>query len=540
MSLRSADRSWRPDPTAAGRWWSDPWVWGLLAAAALLLLTNLESSGLLWQDEAETAVLAQRTLQFGYPKVFDGINRINPTWPAGPREAWIYHPWGQFYLTAASLAVWGSTTAAARGPFALLGVLAILMTYRVARDLTGRPAVARLAALLMLTSVPFLLHARQCRYYAPAIVCTLWVLWAYWRLLQNRRGAWGWLAAGLIALFHSHHGAFVPTAAALGLHLWHRRLPAPQWRGLIAAGALVLLGTAPWLLILNVAQHQGTFSGRDILRHLQFYARELNHYVVPVQFLLLAWGCRLIRPFAWWRAASRETREAIGLLLLIVACNLVFIIAVPAQRHFRYLIHLLPLLALLQAALLWRWLRARRGWLVVIAALIMASDLLHYSLPYVIGQTVPRIRRVLAREHGLVAPRSLLAEYGYELTHRYRGPLDGIIETLRRRAAPGDTVKIPYGDHAVIFYTGLAVEDLNRFMVPTTPTWIIPRRGWVPEEFLQTAYGQLILQQYDPVRTDAPDLPWENRPDPGGHQFRTVTGGPTVVLYRRRDPAPIP
>ena len=43
--------------------------WGvvcLLILAGLLLLSNL-GNGYLWQDEAETALLARHTLEFGYP-----------------------------------------------------------------------------------------------------------------------------------------------------------------------------------------------------------------------------------------------------------------------------------------------------------------------------------------------------------------------------------------------------------------------------------------------------------------------------------------
>jgi len=150
-----------------------------------------------------------------------------------------------------------------------------------------------------------------------------------------------------------------------------------------------------------------------------------------------------------------------------------------------------------------------------------------------VAQAIPPLRERIAREHGVVAPQSLLAQYGYELTHWYRGPLEGIVETLQRSARPGDTVKIPYGDHAVIFYTGLRVEDLNRFTAPTYPDWIIPRRDWVPEAFFRSAYFQEIEHTYARIEVNAPDIAWENRPDPGYHKFRTVEGAPRVVLYHR-------
>ena len=56
----------------------DPWLLLFLALGAALLLANL-GNGCLWQDEAETAVLGKNILRFGYPRAFDGVNRLNPS-----------------------------------------------------------------------------------------------------------------------------------------------------------------------------------------------------------------------------------------------------------------------------------------------------------------------------------------------------------------------------------------------------------------------------------------------------------------------------
>ena len=87
---------------------ADPVVVGLLAVAAGLLLWNL-GNGYLWQDEAETAVLARNTLQFGYPRAFDGRQWVDiEAWFGfGPGQAWIYSPWIQFYLLAGVFALLG-------------------------------------------------------------------------------------------------------------------------------------------------------------------------------------------------------------------------------------------------------------------------------------------------------------------------------------------------------------------------------------------------------------------------------------------------
>ena len=70
----------------------DPIVTGLFVLAGILLLSSL-GNGYLWQDEAETALLARNTLRFGYPRAFDGRNSIEePTHGSGPGQTWIYSP----------------------------------------------------------------------------------------------------------------------------------------------------------------------------------------------------------------------------------------------------------------------------------------------------------------------------------------------------------------------------------------------------------------------------------------------------------------
>jgi len=349
----------------------------------------------------------------------------------------------------------------------------------------------------------------------------------------SERRAWWWLAASLVVLFHSHHGAFLPTIVALALDSWRRGIPRASGRDAFLAIAIAVALIVPWFWILDVGQHHGALSAKEIRHHVQFYLRQLNHFVAPITLLLAAWIFRGLRPYAWWRSASQRQRDMVGAIALIVVCNLAFIATVPWQRHFRYLIHLLPLIYLLEALCLWIWLHRHRAWFTVVCALLITTDLLHYSAPYVMAQAIPPLRQRITHEHGLVFPRSLLAEYGYELTHRYRGPLEGIVEILRRSARPGDTVKIPYGDHAVIFYAELKVEDLNQFMARTYPDWIIPRRDWVPAEFFHSAYFQEIERAYRRIEVDAPDLAWENRPDPGYHKFKMVEDAPRIVMYHR-------
>ena len=132
----------------------------LVLLTLLLLLPGLGSSPL-WQDEAETALLARSVSQYGYPQASDGRNVItqNQELEFGEDGVWTWSPWAQFYLAAASFALLGESAVSARLPFVLLGAASVGFLYVHVLALTGRRRVALLTAGLMLTSLPLsLIH----------------------------------------------------------------------------------------------------------------------------------------------------------------------------------------------------------------------------------------------------------------------------------------------------------------------------------------------------------------------------------------------
>ena len=132
--------------------------------------------------------------------------------------------------------------------------------------------------------------------------------------------------------------------------------------------------------------------------------------------------------------------------------------------------------------------------------------------------------------------RSYFKDYFYEIMHDYDGPIECIVKFLRENAEKGDTVKIPYGDCAVAFYTDLKVYNKMEPGENPYPEWIIPRDYWTSPDFYNTKYFREIQKKYKEITLSCPDLRWENRPDDlGYHKFRTVKSYPRkVVIYRKK------
>ncbi|MCM8811746.1 MAG: glycosyltransferase family 39 protein [Candidatus Omnitrophica bacterium] len=514
----------------------DPFLLLIVGFATVFLLANL-GNGRLWQDEAETAVLGKNILRFGYPKAFDGVNWVNPAMPVRAGEAWTYHTWLSMYAAAASFFLFGTTTEAARLPFALMGVASVWLMYLLAKRAGPDKQFVRWSTFSLVLCVPFVLHMRQCRYYAPAVLFTLWTLLAYLRFLEGCRQSRLELFCALTLLFHSSHGVFIPVMAALLIHFFLHRPAAQPAKKIIPLLSWLAVTTVPWIFYLDSAQHhRGTIDWREVSRHLQFYFRQINKFVFPVIFwgaAALLWRKRFRGLFG---AAGSDSRRFWQLQGWLAAAGLLFLIFMPEQRHFRYLVFLLPTFVLLQSAL---WLRVVRSNALIgvpLALLLLMTDALHHSGLSVLAAQIPAVRQQLSSPDTRI--RSFPLELIGELTHPYRGPVDAVVELLRAKGKSGETVKTPYSDHPLIFYTELKVEPLRStedFMKETFPEWIVLKKDWIPENFRQTPYYRKLQERYGELLLDAPDIPWQNRPDPGYHRFRTDRNVPRITVLRRKD-----
>ena len=332
----------------------DPWILLALALGALLLLAELGDSPLS-SDEAQTAVLARTILQRGLPWAFDGRNTMgiahHPEVDAS--GLWALHPWLPLYLCAGSCALFGPGPAAARLPFALSGlaalVLALRLCWRICRDLR----TVRFASWLLVTSLPLLLHVRQARYYPLAMLLALG-----WISLDGRRGLRARCGEVLLALclFHTHYLVFAGTA--LGILGW-RLLRGQRRQALGVALALAALAT-PWLLLVN-APSPPAKAGWPFRPYFQLrFLADLNDWLLPFALLpLLVWGI------------ARHPRRDRLLVLAAPVLTTILIVPLPAVTPgLRYLCVALCLVPVLLAAAL---ARMKRGGLLLLLVLLCTN-----------------------------------------------------------------------------------------------------------------------------------------------------------------------
>jgi len=487
-------------------------ILGLGALAAVLLLANLGNQ-FLWQDEAQTALIAETILTGGIPRGTDGVNFYSQERGVeyGEDHVWRWHTWLPFYLVSGSFLLFGPGTFSTRLPFALFGIGTVLLSYSAGRRLWRDPPAAFAGAFLLTSCVPFLLLHRQGRWYAAASFFSLLALVCYSRLGTGARFERTALVAACLLLFHTHYLYAATLLATLLLHAAfseRRRLPA-----VIGVAAITAVLSAPWVLWLSGVELADRYTarigdwGHALDQGRTFASQFFRHFFAPLFLLapVLVIADRLRRGERPWDE-TRETGRNALLLVLFIAVTILALAALAPGSYFRYLAPLAApaflLVGLLVGAL---WRRSRILAAALVAAWIVAGS---------------------------------LSQFLYEITHDFDGPIEGIVGFLKRNANDNDIVAITYGDLPLKFYThlrvvgGLTGEDTAD---AANARWIIIRRhtGSPEERRLKREFeGLLSPKTHRGHALPYPDTAFENREDPDLHRFRTERPTfPRVIVY---------
>ena len=532
-------------------------VVGLISLVSLPLFLYGLGSTYLWQDEAQTALLGRSVLRYGVPMVGTGAESLSAHMgsDAGLYGIYFQISWLQAYVAAASFALFGESSWSARIPFALAGWLTVPLAAWVTKRAAPSDArgAARIAALFVATSVPFIVSARQARYYALTAALVLAVTGTYAVLLrraetrQPTRAASVAFATAAMFLVLSFDVIAIGVLGAAALH-WLSFRPSTQSKAAgssdaaasfwFAWGAAIIL-LAIWILVsLSAPIRQANAGPSSIpvrLRYgIPYYIGQIDAHVVPVLLglpvLALSFG--------------RRTRSA-ALFLSLFAMGATAGAMLSPYRFFRYIVPVIPLifaLAALGLADLWQ----RGRWHKAMAALVIAA-MVTSTAPHVLSHS---LMAAAARASGLVlvqerdlSTRVPLADLLRELHDPPRGPIAATVGFLRENAQARDVLVTTYGELPLKFHTALDVYGGETAQLPPAhvkPRWIWPRHRTkvFPAERAAVMWVEQELsgRTFERIELDAFDRRWENREDPEEHIFSNPgPPAPRVVLYRAVD-----
>jgi len=538
----------------------NPFLLAITPVLLFLLFWNLGNQ-YLWYDEAQNAVLAESVLTYGYPRALIGDFLVSTDETYGIGASYIAQPWLANYVSALAFILFGKSNMSARIFFASFGILSFYLLYALSHRLFKDRFLSAITLFIAATSVPFLLHLRQCRYYSLTIFFTLALLLAYLKFLEEEKYSSILFITASFFLFHANFGILIAVLAALFIHFFvMEKGNAPMASRFLGLYAWLSFLLVPWVFIYKIwtqGAEGNIFS--SVISNAKFYLSKINGYFFPYRFLIAASALIVavkkffLKEKIRFQLEGRDKKSVLFIVLIIVV-NWVFLWFVDFNSM-RYMIHIAGLFFIIEAVILKRVFAWNKILGIIFLFLLCFTNLLNTSIFALAARpAVPVLSKAnsLAQEAGAISKRTnkkiakelakladkarvklYFFDYLYEITHDYDGPMEGVVKYLKKNSIPGEAIKThSFNANPLFFYTGLAVD--TDFSVETYPEWIFLRDYWTEESFYDTAYFREIERRYEKVELDYPDIWWENRPDDlAHHYFRTAPAKRKISIYRR-------
>lgn len=422
---------------------------------------------LLWNDEAETAMLTRRTIEFGYPKVHDGKNTlymirlpeeykdiaINES-----TDAYVGIPWAMIYfgLIGESLANLTDDiylkTGLLRLPFALIGLLGlILLGFSVSQFIDERYKYHFWIAylLLLMTNIHLTLHLREVRYYSLVIFTggLFFNLFLKYRLFKQVLNTKYLLLSTLLLWlsFHVFSPLYFALATFLGVFevikfLSHKSLKLITKGILPSVVSFILL--IPVFIFFRSFEHSAATAEVNnfktvyqIVQHSFFIIHYFIFYeniYITIVLILVMLSLIISKKLKLKQNNSSEIIIYFTLFFVIYLC---FVSAIPIRVSTRYFIILLPFLALITSLIfiyLYELTNKNKLFIIVLSLVFIGYQLKQRT--YLIGR------------------------YN-ELTKQYKGVLDYTIPYIIKNYKNSENLVIAanYEECAYMYYLGSKV-----------------------------------------------------------------------------------
>jgi hypothetical protein len=504
----------------------------VIAIGVFMLFANL-CDRLLWQDEAEVALLARSITQHSVPVAWDGRNI--DTQQSGTEFddnfIWRWSAWGTMYLAYIGTRIFGETPFGFRFHGALFGLLTLIAAYFTARRWMEKSGIALFSIAVLLFATPLVLYSRQCRYYSVISFFGTLALWAYPGLSRRRDFIVFVLSAAAMIYFNElSAGILMAGAIAYSLLLEENRT---RWRRVLMSLPIIAVLALPQLIqrLLNggraAAWHDLGFYefGRRLLKGIF----EWNNVIFPFITLAVLWIIR--------KKLSTPTRRILGFLTcMIITCQ--FFVAPFLDPNIRYALFALVLAAMLAASAISDIFAKNRVAAILTAAVFFGTNLFA-AVPIIwLGKWFPSERILIFRE----------------ITTHYRGPTEAVVEFLNSNAREGEVVLTEYEQLPLMVHTKLAVANmlpekrakslgLPRYVYdPMTADWVIPKINYCVDcPRISTSAFLKELKKKGAKLTAYPlkvkDLKYGNAPNLTYHLFEspeTSDDGITVYKVERK------
>ena len=463
----------------------------LFACAVYLLFHGLSNSNL-WQDEAETALLALGLLNGNLvPNAF--LNNTIVTQgefiELTPSGTWAWSPWLMHFVAALSMHLFGQSNLGARFLFVAIALVTLVaVSVHLLRNRRSNVLGVVICLVILLSDPDYILHSRQCRYYSLASLLTFTLYWSF-ELYPRRLGV-VLVTVSSILFFHTNYALF--GFCFLSLLVYHvHRLTISDIRIHCMVLTGITLFTLPWFLYLDIASvftaQKMAYDMPDFLGCLGRVFPMVSHLLIPSIILV---------------AVSRRWGEPVLLLLMICITGIgVSLSTFPDPRH---IIHLWPLATVI----------------LVKSINKVAND---RSLPQFAVVLILCIAAFCVSSN--FAYRKHLAELVHSFSSKQPTAVSGLVNYFGQFSEP-PVIVTPYGGMSLAFYLGTPVysavqeslltpvstEVIKRLPSISEVDYLVMRQSWNDLVNFRSIWQELV----DPAKStllisNIPDFAWEQR-----------------------------
>jgi hypothetical protein len=306
----------------------------------------------LWRDEATTACWAREMANSNslLPKVWNGDQLIvqgskghdfNRHFLASMQG------WLQFYLELIFFKIFGSNTFNARLPFTILGILGILLFFKIFNSLFKSKKISLISTFLCIFSLSYIHFIRQARYYALVMIISLAIIYEMIQYLNNSEKSYQvsfFIKIGFygIMLFLSNYFTF--TIFWIGLFLVIPIIKNKDFNfGIISTTFIIGAICLPIIMFIHYS-----FISRSEITNISYLYDYLDWFILSFKrinqiFPIIPFI--LIGIYLFWRYPvhrNKNQKVIMWLWLMILSTIISSVIINKSNAFLRYTLHVIP------------------------------------------------------------------------------------------------------------------------------------------------------------------------------------------------------
>ena len=530
---------------------------------------------IIWGDEADTVMYAERILDYGYPKVHDGVNSLNYDMISGKvgvneeYDVWTVTMWGQYYFTSVGARLARNVediytkTLLLRIPHGIVGLIGILtIPFIVTPSIKSKDKKVYLwisYVFLTLFSVSLILHIQEVRSYALSIFFASMFLNIFVRYkFYKSIGSVVYYVFGFIILFlfaNTFPPGYMSLIASIGVYVLisnfyyvKRNKKVFDWSKLIidttkdvlpiALSGVAMLPILRFFETSKVSQRAYIDMKFGWYIYSLYVTRVINfmfkyHFLGLFVFLIIAlFAFEIVSKKISFKKSFLNIvqKEKVFTFLTFIFVLYIPVVAITPYMFDRYFVFLQPLLSLMISfGLILVFERIRK--ITPAGKRANSTQIFSYAL-------------VLVFAVGLILNIEIYKGRIYELSNKYIGPMDYIVNYVQENFQDTQSLVIDTNieQPVLMYYLGSQVicdDSPDCFSEPSDI--IIPRRGFLQDNFVQRVEGHMGRAEYEEVKLPILDYPANNIPELSlglRHLFVTpVTENDSekVILYVKKE-----